>query len=75
MWLVDDTSFACCRPVMKIVGLSVGQLRHRDQLAGGRQRDLQHRDVAAAIRHARLVGLDFGIRGQLPDDALAIRPG
>ena len=23
MWLVDDTSFACCRPVMKIVGLTV----------------------------------------------------
>ena len=21
MWLVDDTSLACCRPVMKIVGL------------------------------------------------------
>ncbi len=21
MWLVDETSFACCRPVMKIVGL------------------------------------------------------
>ena len=71
MWLVDDTSFACWRPVMKIVGLAVVSFASETSSLGVGLVNLEDRDVAAAIRPAGLVRLDLGERRQLADDVFA----
>ena len=71
MWLVDDTSFACWRPVMKKVGLYADSFASdTSSLAVGFVIS-EHRDVAPAVGAARLVHLDLGKRRELADDRFA----
>ena len=53
-------------------GLERGELGERNNFARRRLGQLQHRDIAAAIGAARLIGADLGERRQLRDQGLRL---